>query len=250
MGKMRRRRLQNLSIVQNTPNSKEANSEQQTVIGSSNVPETLDEPAEFQTESGGTRRGRGHTLLKDLYNLNPVECVKVSRNNHGQSVGSEARLLAGYLGIIARNTNMLPINYKSWHHMPNSNKNQALDNIKVSDDYIKKVLGKKWRDHKSTLKKEYFKKDIRVEEKLRNVPPGMLRNKALNTEEWAGERMIIKTNTELSTKLKDPILLTKGPILNVRDFVLSIVACLVTRSNDGRMIVLMFRQNDKKEWYI
>ncbi|PPR83809.1 hypothetical protein GOBAR_AA36905 [Gossypium barbadense] len=25
---------------------------------------------------------------------------------------------------------MLPINYESWHHMPDSNKNQALDNIK------------------------------------------------------------------------------------------------------------------------
>ncbi|KHG11045.1 Guanine nucleotide-binding protein subunit beta-like protein [Gossypium arboreum] len=41
---------------------------------------------------------------------------------------------------------MLPINYKSWHHIPDSNKNQALDNIKrfsleVSDDYIKKALG-------------------------------------------------------------------------------------------------------------
>ncbi|KHG30755.1 alaS [Gossypium arboreum] len=63
---------------------------------------------------------------------------------------------------------MLPINYESWHHMPDSNKNQALDNIKekfaleVSDDYIKKAL-------------EYFKKDISLEEKLRNVPPGMLR---------------------------------------------------------------------------
>ncbi|PPS14393.1 hypothetical protein GOBAR_AA06183 [Gossypium barbadense] len=126
---MCRRRLQDLSIVQNTPNSEEENSEQQTVIGSSNVPETLDELAEFQ-ESGGTRRGRGRTLLKDLYDLNPVERVKVSRNSHGQLVGSEARLLAGYLGIIARNANMLPINYESWHHMPDSNKNQALDNIK------------------------------------------------------------------------------------------------------------------------
>ena len=48
-GKIRRRRLRDLSIVQNTPNSEEANSEQQTVIGSSNVPETLDEPAEFQS---------------------------------------------------------------------------------------------------------------------------------------------------------------------------------------------------------
>ncbi|KAH1129312.1 hypothetical protein J1N35_000690 [Gossypium stocksii] len=65
--------------------------------------------------------------------------------------------------------------------MPDSNKNQALDNIKerfaleVSDDYIKKTLGKKWRDNKSTLKKQFFKKDISLEEKLRNVPSGMLR---------------------------------------------------------------------------
>ncbi|KAH1092027.1 hypothetical protein J1N35_019284 [Gossypium stocksii] len=76
---------------------------------------------------------------------------------------------------------MLPINYESWHNMPDSNKNQALDNIKerfaleVSDAYIKKALGKKWRDHKSILKKEYFKKPITLEEKLQNVPPGMLR---------------------------------------------------------------------------
>ncbi|KAG8485751.1 hypothetical protein CXB51_019124 [Gossypium anomalum] len=173
-GKMRRRRLRDLSIVQNTPNSKEANSEQQTVVGSSNVSKTLDEPAEFQTKSGGTRRGRGRTLLKHLYDLTPIEHVKVSRNSQGQPIRSEARLLTGYLGIIARNANMLPINYKSWHHMPDSNKNQALDNIKerfaleVSDDYIKKALGKKWRDNKSTLKKQYFKKDIGLEEKLRN----------------------------------------------------------------------------------
>ncbi|KHG06706.1 RNA-directed RNA polymerase L [Gossypium arboreum] len=76
---------------------------------------------------------------------------------------------------------MLPINHELWHQMPDSNKNQALDNIKerfaleVSDTYIKKVLGKKWRDHKSTLKKEYFKKDMSLEEKLRNVPLRMLR---------------------------------------------------------------------------
>ncbi|KAL1151359.1 hypothetical protein V6Z11_A09G036500 [Gossypium hirsutum] len=52
--KMRRRRLRDLSIVQNTLNLKEANIEQQAVVGSSNVPETLDEPGEFQIESGET----------------------------------------------------------------------------------------------------------------------------------------------------------------------------------------------------
>ncbi|KAG8489402.1 hypothetical protein CXB51_017853 [Gossypium anomalum] len=119
-----------------------------TAIGSLNVLETPDGPAEIQTESGGTRRGRGRTLLKDLYKLNHVERVKVSRNNVGQPVGLKARLLAGYLGIIARNANMLPINYESWCQMPDSNKNQALDNIKerfaleVLDTYVKKALGK------------------------------------------------------------------------------------------------------------
>ncbi|KAK8348697.1 hypothetical protein V6Z12_A06G096800 [Gossypium hirsutum] len=80
---MPRRRLRDLSIVQNTPNSKVTNSEQQTAIGSSNVLETPKEPAEIQTESGGSRRTRGRTLLKDLYELNPAEHVKVSRNNLG-----------------------------------------------------------------------------------------------------------------------------------------------------------------------
>ncbi|MFQ6669351.1 hypothetical protein Gotur_034644, partial [Gossypium turneri] len=76
---------------------------------------------------------------------------------------------------------MLPINYESWHKMPESNKNQALDNIKarfaleVSDAYVKKALGKRWRDHKSTLKKNYFMKKTTLNEKLQNVPPGMLR---------------------------------------------------------------------------
>ncbi|MFQ6661521.1 hypothetical protein Gotur_029652 [Gossypium turneri] len=36
----------------------------------------------------------------------------------------------------------------------------------VSDNYVNKTLGKKWRYHKSTLKKEYFKKNISFEEKL------------------------------------------------------------------------------------
>ncbi|PPR92575.1 hypothetical protein GOBAR_AA28097 [Gossypium barbadense] len=170
---MSRRRLRDLSIVQNTTNLEEVSTEQQTVVGACR--------RHLTTENGRTRRGRGCTLLTDLYNLNSVERVKVTRNNHGQPVGQEARLLAGYLGIIAQNANMFPINYESWHNMPDSNKNQALSNIKerfaleVSDTYIKKALGNKRRDHKSILKKEYFKKPISLEEKLQNVPPGMLR---------------------------------------------------------------------------
>ncbi|MFQ6646724.1 hypothetical protein Gotur_019266 [Gossypium turneri] len=178
---MPRKKVRELSIVQGTQNSAETNStEQQTAIGSSNVAITPEEHTEVQTESGGTRRVRGRTLLRDLYELELVERVKVCSNSFGQLVGSEARLLVGYLGILARNANMLPINYESWHKMPESNKNQALDNIKarfaleVSDAYVKNVLGKRWRDYKSTLKKDNFKTKTTLDEKLQNVLPGML----------------------------------------------------------------------------
>ncbi|KAG8478767.1 hypothetical protein CXB51_028628 [Gossypium anomalum] len=114
--KMRRRRLRDLSIVQNTQNSEEANCEQQKLLDLRMCRRHLTSLENFKvmlTESGGTRRGRGRTLLKDLYDLDPVEHVK-----------------------------------------PDSNKNQALANIK---------------------ERFALKKDISLEEKLRNVPPGMLR---------------------------------------------------------------------------
>ncbi|MFQ6665000.1 hypothetical protein Gotur_031901, partial [Gossypium turneri] len=47
--------------------------------------------------------------------------------------------------------------------------------LKVSNNYVKKALGKRWRDHKSTLKKEYFKSKTILKEKLRNCSPRMLR---------------------------------------------------------------------------
>ncbi|PPR85524.1 hypothetical protein GOBAR_AA35167 [Gossypium barbadense] len=141
-GKMRRRRLRGLSIVQNTPNSEEGNSEQQTVVGSSNVPETLDEPEEVQSNL----KMVGHAEFED--HEMPICCP--STTNHGITclIATKIRL-----SLIIKDRFAL----------------------EVSDDYIKKTLGKKWRDNKSILKKQYFKKDISLEEKLRNVPLGMLR---------------------------------------------------------------------------
>ncbi|MFQ6653672.1 hypothetical protein Gotur_024945 [Gossypium turneri] len=143
-------------------------------------------PRDLFDMGNGSRDGiddRSETLPFPEQNLNE-NIPSTSRNNFGQHVGSEARLLAGYLGIIARNANMLPINYESWHQMPDSNKNQALDNIKVSDNYVKKALGKRWRNHKSTLKKEYFKTKTTLEEKLRNVPLGMLRTSSRQKQKF------------------------------------------------------------------
>ncbi|MFQ6643138.1 hypothetical protein Gotur_018402 [Gossypium turneri] len=106
---------------------------------------------------------------------------------------------------------MLSINYESWHQMPKSNKNEALDNIKVSDNYVKKALGKKWRDHKSTLKKEYFRKNISLEEKLRNVPPGMLRYQWEDTVRfWNSKKGEDREQVGTSSKQKQKFTHTAG----------------------------------------
>ncbi|MFQ6659398.1 hypothetical protein Gotur_028308 [Gossypium turneri] len=88
--------------------------------------------------------------------------------------------------------------------MPDSNKNQALENIKerfaleVSDNYFKKALEKRWRDYKSTLKKEYLKTKITLEEKLLNVSPGMLRYQQKDTVRFLN----LKKGEELSSGQK------------------------------------------------
>ena len=57
--------------------------------------------------------------------------MKVGQNEVGQPIGKEAAVMANFIGITARNSSVLPINYESWHHMPNAKKNQAVDLIKV-----------------------------------------------------------------------------------------------------------------------
>ncbi|KAE8721986.1 Oligouridylate-binding protein 1B [Hibiscus syriacus] len=124
------------------------NNEESNAPESSEVHETVEEEVEIQVENAGTHKTRGRTTLKELYQLPPRHRVKVSRNDADQPISPEARFLVGYLGIVGRNTNLLPINYESWREMPNSNKNQTLD---------------------------FVKNDLILEEKLQTIPPRMFR---------------------------------------------------------------------------
>ncbi|KAK8996073.1 hypothetical protein V6N11_076322 [Hibiscus sabdariffa] len=126
-------------------------------------------------ELEGTRHCQSYIIFLLVSVSRCLEIASVSL------LGAEAGVLGHFLGVIARNPSILPINHSSWHDMPDANKNQALDQIKdkfsleVSDNYLKQALGKKWRDHKSTLKKKYFKNDLSFEQKLQNPPHGILR---------------------------------------------------------------------------
>ncbi|KAL4369648.1 hypothetical protein GQ457_05G025670 [Hibiscus cannabinus] len=107
--------------------------------------------------------------------------MKVSRNGIEQPIRAKACVLAGYLGIVARNATLLSINYDSWYEMLNSNKNQAMDyfkekfSLKILDDYLKKPLGKKLRDHKNSWKKNISRIILALKRSCKMSPPVMLR---------------------------------------------------------------------------
>ncbi|KAL4271178.1 hypothetical protein GQ457_13G027450 [Hibiscus cannabinus] len=153
--KMSRRKISSLRIIRDPPPESESMTEDVGGIGSSNVPETP-EDIEIEGATDGRRRTRGRTTLTDLYNLPPGERVKVSSNSSGQPIGAEAGVMANYLGIVARNGSILPINHSSWHEMPSGNKNQALNLVKAKFSL------------ESNLKKKFFKNDLTLEGKKQN----------------------------------------------------------------------------------
>ncbi|KAL4311990.1 hypothetical protein GQ457_01G033240 [Hibiscus cannabinus] len=173
---MPRKKLSDMCIVRDSVSEEETNTDDFIATGSSEVSETVENvEIEGNIQNGERRRTRGRTTLTELYQLPLRERVKVSRNEFGQPIGAEAGVLASYVGIVARNATLLPINHESWRQMPNSNKNQDVDLVKkfsldVSDRYLKMALGKKWRDNKSYLKEKKFKNNLNHEEKLQNVP--------------------------------------------------------------------------------
>ncbi|KAK5771533.1 hypothetical protein PVK06_047750 [Gossypium arboreum] len=78
------------------------------------------------------RRLRDLNIIQNPANLeetNNDQQTAIGPSNVLNTVDEPVEIQTRYLGIIARNANLLPINYKSWHYMPDS-KNQTLNNIK------------------------------------------------------------------------------------------------------------------------
>ncbi|KAH7670262.1 putative transposase Ptta/En/Spm plant protein [Dioscorea alata] len=108
---------------------------------------------------------RGRTTLKELWSLPPEERIVVSANHLGQPIGSEAQLLAGFLGMLARTGQQIGLHYESWYKVPKTLKDELfkfielLFSLEISKEYVLKSLGKKWRDYKHDLKKRHFKRE-------------------------------------------------------------------------------------------
>ncbi|GLT82158.1 hypothetical protein SLE2022_005660 [Rubroshorea leprosula] len=89
--------------------------------------------------------------------------------------------LSSFLGTIARNSMLCPLNYEDWRDMPETTKADQMAYIKTKfvfskklQSWINKSLAKKWRYHKHKLaNSKYFDPNKTQEENCRKTPPNV-----------------------------------------------------------------------------
>nr|CAD1838578.1 unnamed protein product [Ananas comosus var. bracteatus] len=141
------------------------------------IRETIGELQEEETEQDDQRRVRGPTLLTEIWNLSEEERIVVDFNKRWQAVGTEGRVLASFLGIVARNANLTPLHIPDWRSFPMKEKKNILKLVKSKfsiptrgEKWVLRSLGKKWKDYKCHLKSEYYLKYKNVDDLLENRP--------------------------------------------------------------------------------
>lgn len=133
------------------------------------------------------RKARGPTLLKDIWNMSPGKKIDVQFNSRNQAIGKEGRKLASFLSIIARNSKLTPLNIDDWRCFDQDQKNKLVELVKRKfsiltrgEHFVKKSMGKKWKEYKCELRSTYLTTYKTKEVLLKNRPSHIPR------DQWTG----------------------------------------------------------------
>ncbi|VAH81881.1 unnamed protein product [Triticum turgidum subsp. durum] len=104
--------------------------------------------------------------------------IMVRCNDIDQPVGKEAKHLGDFLGSLARNGSLCCLSYKDWRLLKTkTNVKAILDQVKMRflypprmEKYILKIIGDRWRQHKSDLKAMYFDEKKSTKANCNNKP--------------------------------------------------------------------------------
>ncbi|KAL0010950.1 hypothetical protein SO802_006058 [Lithocarpus litseifolius] len=108
----------------------------------------------------------GPNRFDDMWNMPPGKKLFLEINKAGQLVGENARPWEKWLRTVARKPDMCPINYRSWHSMPQQYKNRYRIPLANQRKWVLSRIGKLWRGHKSKLKEKHCKLDTTKEDLL------------------------------------------------------------------------------------
>ncbi|XP_075493630.1 uncharacterized protein LOC142531405 isoform X2 [Primulina tabacum] len=130
---------------------------------------------------------RGRTVMKDVHALHHDDLLHITFNERGQTYGDLQPVLANYVGTIARNGVLLPLDYLDWRKVPKHRLEEAwklvIARFIISDqhqDFVMQMMGVAWRRWRTEVKATSYDSNIPLEElvSIRPIPHG------LATEVW------------------------------------------------------------------
>ncbi|PSS02901.1 Bromodomain-containing protein [Actinidia chinensis var. chinensis] len=124
--------------------------------------------------SNSTRRktrGRGPTRCLDVWNSEGK--LPIETNEFGQPIGLDAPKLINFLGTVARDGHISPLNYVDWRAVPDENKEKMWQIVQskfeidpTSKSWVLKSIANKWRNWKANLKAFHYIPHKADEERL------------------------------------------------------------------------------------
>lgn len=79
-----------------------------------------------------TKHTRGPTYLADVWAIKPnKKRIQVAYNRRGQPIGVTKKKLTGYLGTLARNGQLAPLDIDDWRKVPKVRKEEMINLVKV-----------------------------------------------------------------------------------------------------------------------
>ncbi|KAL2921864.1 Fanconi anemia group M protein [Bienertia sinuspersici] len=173
------------------------------------VPEFEAQPRNNGSKEGSTlKKHRGPTKLLNVHARTSEERKLVVLNSFGQPVGPTKEIIKefrGFLGTIARNSKLAPLNYCDW---PSERYIVAEEGRKC----ILEIVGARWRGYKCWVKKHHFYAYETYEKRWEKRPQTILDAQFKDlVNYWDFELVKELSNKNKSNRLKADDMHTLGP---------------------------------------
>ncbi|KAF4401744.1 hypothetical protein G4B88_000792 [Cannabis sativa] len=97
----------------------------------------VDSFTDLLTNNNGKKNGRGPTQMRDIWGNHDGTKMQITCNEFGQPHDKYASKLTNFIGTLVRDGKNAPINYKSWHKVPDKYKDRMWKIIQIGNACFK-----------------------------------------------------------------------------------------------------------------
>ncbi|XP_042396376.1 uncharacterized protein LOC121986473 [Zingiber officinale] len=131
-------------------------------------------------EEGSSQRSqntRDRTVMRDVHSLGPNDLLVVRFNERGQPYGEMQPTLSNFVGMIARNGNLLPLSFLDWRKIPKNRLDLAWGYVTEHfciptrhKKIVMQMMGVAWRRWRTEVKATSYDPNIPLDELLQIRP--------------------------------------------------------------------------------